>query len=910
MRSFEINDATDVTLTSDGSMAFVQAFNRFQQETDTRDPNLNVNNPAGGNVAIALNPMDKGATFIAATRAIPIDFGLGVAVSGDDRYLYVSSSGNHHIRVYDIFEINKVLERVRDPAKAFEIGGRRYLQTARRGVDDISLLGDDLLFFHLNQSILGTSRVGYNKNIDIRANFVAGGFNLDVGPIGDPPTNLPLASGGTPRDMASQDTFLKLLGPKTATGDATPVFEWSLSGQRFQSTIYVSVAGPGTGLFPSDTDASGIVDLMTEGFFGVSAGSLDDKAVALARLNLLDDNRNRIWAKRIAAPDGAENLTFELPSWLQLTAGQTYWWGVEVVKDDGTKVRKAASFKVEAPVAAAGLFSSVTVITHGQNLPAMGPDPTANHLFELAKDIAKTNGGTIAKYDPVSGQFTSIVTGSGPITANGKALVLIADWSTGAAINDTGFAEAAGEALFAALLRLDRELSGALFRSNMHVIGQDRGAVVNSEMLQRMTSMLNAPGGPARAGMPSLPPDLHVTTLNPSDGDKVMNLPVAETIKFIGEVAKGLSIAAVLVNPAVAAKLYDFADKTEKVANFFTLIGYGQIDYGDLKDPDVKIWKGITFADNYYTTVADATKLTFTMNGRSLADDGADIDRNLTGRAGFIEDDLYGAEYLGTRYGLGLNTVGNRLVAWYGGTADLQRLSFGADPDKSERIWRQLADRTYETPNGAEIFSSTSLSIAMRVSRYDPSPRMGSSLSAGISALKMSKPRPRLSRTPSRATARSSRRPLRAASCLRWPSRRKASAKASTIQHRVAASAAVPRSTRTSASTPSAATATTPRCSRVAAPSRSSSTAPSSRPCARSTAASPSSSRATRSPAGHWTAAAAAASRDGLSGRTISTAPSPASSARISRSPTRSRRFRKSRICRPASRRCLLPWTG
>ncbi len=436
-------------------------------------------------------------------------------------------------------------------------------------------------------------------------------------------------------------------------------------------------------------------------------------------MNLLDDNRNRIWAKRVEAPGGAESLRFELPSWLQLTAGQTYWWGVEVVKDDGTKVRKAASFKVEAPVAAAGLFSSVTVITHGQNLPAIGPDPTANHLFELAKDIAKSNGGTIAKYDPVTGAFTSI-TGGGPITANGKALVLIADWSTGAAINDTGFAEAAGEALFAALLRLDRELVGAIFQSNMHVIGQDRGAVVNSEMLQRMTSMLNAPGGPARAGMPSLPPDLHVTTLNPSDGEKVMNLPVAETIKFVGEVAKGLSIAAVLVNPAVAAKLYNFADKLETVANVFTLIGYGQIDYGDLKDPDVKIWKGVTFADNYYTTVADATKLTFTMNGRSLAADGADIDRNLTGRAGFIEDDLYGAEYLGTRYGLGLNTVGNRLVAWYGGTADLQRRSFGADPDKSELIWRRLADRTYETPNGAEIFSSSTLSIAMRVSRYDP----------------------------------------------------------------------------------------------------------------------------------------------------------------------------------------------
>jgi len=69
---------------------------------------------------------------------------------------------------------------------------------------------------------------------------------------------------------------------------------------------------------------------------------------------------------------------------------------------------------------------------------------------------------------------------------HGKPLALVSDWYKESDINDSGFSEAAADALFAALVKLNADLGGDVFRSPLHFIGHSRGTVVNSEVIQRL----------------------------------------------------------------------------------------------------------------------------------------------------------------------------------------------------------------------------------------------------------------------------------------------------------------------------------------------------------------------------------------------------------------------------------------
>jgi hypothetical protein len=358
--------------------------------------------------------------------------------------------------------------------------------------------------------------------------------------------------------------------------DQTPLFSWSLSsGSAVASKVYVSTHAPGQGLFPTD-------------------GSLDDNPAHHINGNP-DTNPTRI----VNGVDVGAATSYQLPAQLRLTAGQTYYWGVDVTTSTGGTYREWASFQTAPVAAASGTFSSVTLITPDYRT-AQGLTQDALALAQL---IAQHGGNGVVE------QYYNSQTGTwdGPAPQLGKPLVLVTDWSQDAQQIDQGFAEAAGDALFADLARLNAQQGGALLASPLHLIGIDCGAVVNSVIVQRLGTY-----DAATVGQQVLPDgtvvkhtDLQVTTLDPPR----------------------------------------------------------PFDYQGFQEVPVQVWQNETFADNYYQTYEPAATGTqgpaFTPNGQALS--GANINLNLDDRAGFT----FAAALQGP------GSVDERVLRWYAGTVDL-----------------------------------------------------------------------------------------------------------------------------------------------------------------------------------------------------------------------------------------------
>jgi DNA/RNA endonuclease G (NUC1) len=168
-----------------------------------------------------------------------------------------------------------------------------------------------------------------------------------------------------------------------------------------------------------------------------------------------------------------------------------------------------------------------------------------------------------------------------------KPLVLVADWMRGldeSRLYNAGFAEATADALFSSLVQFDQQLSpipipllnqGKLFNSPLHFIGFGQGAVVNSEIVQRLGTYY-----PNAGGTDPITRDLHVTTIDP------------------------------------------YFYETNRPTGTF----------GNVTDPLVWNWNNVTYADNYYQTQSLENKL----KGEFL--DTADWNVDLNDRASFDQD--------------------------------------------------------------------------------------------------------------------------------------------------------------------------------------------------------------------------------------------------------------------------------
>ncbi|NLS91835.1 MAG: hypothetical protein GXX96_06600, partial [Planctomycetaceae bacterium] len=230
-----------------------------------------------------------------------------------------------------------------------------------------------------------------------------------------------------------------------------PTFKWkvtgaAVAGQPVTSTLYVSTFPLGEGLFPDDFESGSGVE---------------------------DCHPNRILTRRLSASDwdgSSLSFQFALPANIKLTAGQTYYWGIDA-EAGAWRDREWASFSA-APIDITGdAFDTVTIITHGFKVTGSEGNPFAPPIipqWPIAFSqfiLNAAGGGTTLMYDKKTGSWGS----SAP--SRGQPLVLIVDWVEESGINDSGFAEAAADALFAALVKFNDDLGGDIFRSPLHFIG-------------------------------------------------------------------------------------------------------------------------------------------------------------------------------------------------------------------------------------------------------------------------------------------------------------------------------------------------------------------------------------------------------------------------------------------------------
>ncbi len=111
--------------------------------------------------------------------------------------------------------------------------------------------------------------------------------------------------------------------------------------------------------------------------------------------------------------------------------------------------------------------------------------------------------------------INDIVLNSGHFTSNlnlnkDKDVVFVFDWVEESASNEHGYLEAAADVLAAALLDLSRDNPWLL--DETHFIGHSRGAILNSEAIQRLLYYVGENALPPSV---KLDKDIHMTTLDP-----------------------------------------------------------------------------------------------------------------------------------------------------------------------------------------------------------------------------------------------------------------------------------------------------------------------------------------------------------------------------------------------------------
>ncbi|MEZ6135594.1 MAG: dockerin type I domain-containing protein [Pirellulaceae bacterium] len=474
---------------------------------------------------------------------------------------------------------------------------------------------------------------------------------------------------GSIRGADALGESLSLTSPVNAfVNELNPTLTWNTGVPNSVSKVYVSTFAAGNGLFPQDL---GITDL----------------------------NPYRIVSGVEVVADAFGIASYKLPASLRLTAGQTYYWGVEASSAGGRLSHRTAVFHTNPLVKNSDdSFNTVTLVTHG-----FTPDPyswfTDNALerapdafIDIAKLIALNGGdGVVMVYNRQSGNFVSL---DGRTPAPGRPLVLVADWIKESTINDSGFSEAAADAMFASLVKLDQTLGGKVLKSPLHFIGHSRGTVVNSEIIQRLGTYY-----------PEIK-NIQMTTLDPHDVPQAsLDVRTSSLLKAISAIAgEDLGVcdasdpgrfscwAQGLVQKLTGASVVQGA-----LDQFLERVQLSWLHYADFRDPIVQVWENVAFADNYYQQLGTLGQ-SLTPNGYSIP--GASINLLLhdevhtqvvNGRAGFTQDDLIGTSIATTTGFGGFAGPHSRVWKWYAGTIDVSLEEF-----ENERIWRRLFDAEYE----------------------------------------------------------------------------------------------------------------------------------------------------------------------------------------------------------------------
>ncbi|MEG4336309.1 DUF4114 domain-containing protein [Microcoleus sp. D3_18_C2] len=626
---FDVNEAVAVTVTQDGKYAFVAG----------RNSRAKINTREGGNIGIIANPLGPNPQLVAATRPIPGSLTNNVALSSDGKYLIAS---------YPTFGLggSSYVFDVEEMIKAIENPGNYKLDARDRGVGSVGFVTNT----ERNATVADLARVpidDINPLVSIAADYeITGGNwinNFGFG-IPDGTKRAPIGIGGNPKGLAiaSAKNWLELKGPigdsKNDSNPLTPTFKWDLKGENEPCGL------PG---FKPDTDVDKVnlyVSVFPQGKGLLPGDRWDGLNSAVEK----DYNPNRIltaqwkngtwtWDGRTKAGSSEE---FTLSNDRMLTAGQQYHWAVEAVTKKGERKVITDKFKtlLPTPISGSNTFSSVTVLTRG-----LEPQPNLiDRQFEqMASHLTKENG-LVMRYDRATNKwgwlnFDGSTTFSPPTHKFGAPLTLIPGWEQPpeATAFNSGFTEAAADAFFASLVALNQGLENTLFNSPMHFIGFGQGAAINNEIVQRLGSYF-----PLAGGISLVNRDLQMTTIDPHDFDQ------------------------------------DY------------LVG----SLKSFRDPSVRIWENVTYADNYYQNVpALDTQETNTRAGRRIGEadwnvhlGGSDGTGSLDGssRIGFTENSTDGKPHV-------------QAVTWYGGTTNLSGSQL---PSKNgERIYRRLGDLELDT---------------------------------------------------------------------------------------------------------------------------------------------------------------------------------------------------------------------
>ncbi|MEZ2246692.1 DNA/RNA non-specific endonuclease [Microcoleus sp.] len=743
---FDVNEGVSVTVMRDGRYAFVAGRNNRDNVALFPDPR------SGSNIGIIKDPLGPNPQLVAATRPIPGGLTNDLVLSNDNKSLFSSYPAPSSAGSVYVFNVEEIIKTLDNP-------GQFKIDSLDRGVKSPffnaptarSVTGADFTrvpIDDINPAISIAADYGITKE-----NRPANQFTYGVLPG---TTRAPIGTGGNLRDLSIAPTdWLNLKGPGATTSDLTPTFQWQFAPgweDVKEVNLFVSTFDQGKGLLPWDKVVNLSDSALLPGFSETQKRQLLSKP-----WNGYDDfNPNRIltatWKKDTGKWYGHDGITplnqplndpantstnFTLPR--SLTAGQNYNFAVEAVSNSGAVTKDLGQFQTLPPDSNSP-FSSVSVLTHGFTLlPNQSGIPDS--FFQMANKIATVSGNTpensglIMRYDKPTGNWIPIDLQGRVITEltgglntsetaylstlannlkkgvvidgkeikylnNNKPLVLLTEWSLDreSVIPDVGFSEGAADAIFASMVQLDLALGGKvgeyennqlkrlydnqgklirtqgdLFNSPMHFMGFSRGTVVNSEIVQRLGTFFPEAGGVQG----SKNRDLQMTTIDPHD----------------------------FYQPSLNLRLP----------------GFISTNFSDFYEPKVQVWNNVTFADNYYQTVADPIGLTATPNGRSLAglpieelnknpkpaglnfpkangDTLGKADREIllgtrngepdriSSRIGFTKDDDIGGTH-------------KRAWTWYAGTVDLDldqvktQYPHASNPNVPESINDQLGER-------------------------------------------------------------------------------------------------------------------------------------------------------------------------------------------------------------------------
>jgi len=637
---FDVDEGVAVTIMKDGSYAFVAGRDTKGNEGESFFPDPR----EGGNIGIIKDPLGPNPELVAATRPIPGRYTNNVLLSNDDRYLvgsYPTENGDGEVYVFDVEEIIKAIENPEQffldgnllgvDSYGFNENTKRPATLADLEKTPIDELNSDISIA-ADYEILGKNFGRWNFGVppgSTRAPIEIGGDPFGMTSVSvrnfvdlKNPIEEAQKTGMTEEEIAKARLKLEwdfnLEAPESQP-EPEPEPEKKkvlipVKPEEVQEiNIYASVFPEGEGLLPRDR------------WDGLSPGKdRNPNRVLTAKWNR-DTN---MWTWNSGSESGSTSegsslpQEFVLPDELRLTGGQTYHWAVEVKKRGETEGKIVKSrFKMPLPIAKTDdAFGSVTVLTAGVEPGVSATAETEGAINAIAEQLEDA-GAAVMRYLPGSGQWRSVTyngrtdnwVASNSGVQRGQPLVLLADWikkpdsddAFSLAFSNAGVAEEAADGLFASLVELDLKNGGtvggsnglygnngdlirehgAVFNAPLHFIGFGQGAVVNTEIIQRLGTYFPEAGGLQG----SKKQDIHMTTVDP------YRYAPEDAPQFNGSFARML-------------------------------------------DPEPVVWKNVTYADNYYQTQGKNVGKNPERVIASQEIIGADMDKELGKWAGFDPD--------------------------------------------------------------------------------------------------------------------------------------------------------------------------------------------------------------------------------------------------------------------------------